>query len=103
VPEFLKKQQASNHNLIFGSTDRNAFINAFDPDWSGAVPYTVLISPEGKIIYRETGSIDSPALKRTILKAPKRTNAMVTPRCDAGIWHWKRPPGCIIRSRNRSE
>ena len=37
---------------------------------AGRVPYpTVLISPEGKIIYRETGSIDSLALKRAILKA----------------------------------
>jgi peroxiredoxin len=69
VLEFLKKQQASNRNLIFASADRDALINAFDPGWSGAVPYTVLISPEGKIIYRETGSIDSLALKRAILKA----------------------------------
>ena len=69
VLEFLEKQQASNRNLIFASTDRDALINAFDPDWSGAAPYTVLISPEGKIIYRETGSIDSLALKRAILKA----------------------------------
>ena len=59
VLEFLEKQQASNRNLIFASTDRDALINAFDPDWSGAAPYTVLISPEGKIIYRETGNIDS--------------------------------------------
>jgi peroxiredoxin len=69
VLEFLKKQQASNRNLIFASTDRDALINAFDPDWSGAVPYTVLISPEGKIVYSETGSIDSLALKRAIQKA----------------------------------
>jgi len=69
VLEFLEKQQASNRNLIFASTDRDALINAFDPDWSGAAPYTVLISPEGKTIYRETGSIDSLALKRAILKA----------------------------------
>jgi peroxiredoxin len=69
VLEFLKKQQASSRNLIFASTDRDPLINAFDRDWSGVVPYTVLISPEGKIIYRETGSIDSLALKRAIQKA----------------------------------
>ena len=34
---------------------RNA-IDAFDPDWQGVVPYTVLIDPDGKILYRETGS-----------------------------------------------
>lgn len=69
VLDFLKKQQASNRNLIFASTDRDALINAFDRDWSGAVPYTVLISPESNIIYSETGSIDSLALKRAIQKA----------------------------------
>jgi hypothetical protein len=33
------------------------------------VPYTVLISPEDKIIYHETGSIDSLALKQAIQQA----------------------------------
>ena len=69
VLEFLKKQQASSRNLIFASADREALINAFDPDWSGTAPYTVLISPEGKIIYSEVGSVDSLALKRAIQKA----------------------------------
>jgi thiol-disulfide isomerase/thioredoxin len=69
VLEFLKKQQASNRNLIFASADREALINAFDPDWSGTAPYTVLISPEGKIIYSEVGSVDALALKRAIQKA----------------------------------
>ena len=69
VLEFLKKQQASNRNLIFASPDRDALINAFDPSWSGVAPYTVLINPEGKIIYRETDSIDPLALKRAIQQA----------------------------------
>ena len=69
VLEFLKKQQASNRNLIFASADREALINAFDPDWSGTAPYTVLISPEDKIIYSEVGSVDSLALKQAIQKA----------------------------------
>ena len=35
---------------------------------SGVVPYTVLLSPDGKVIYSETGSIDPVALKRAIVK-----------------------------------
>ncbi len=69
VLAFLKKEHASNRNLVFGSTNRDALINAFNPDWSGVVPYTVLISPGGKIIYSETGSIDSLALKQAIQTA----------------------------------
>jgi peroxiredoxin len=66
---FLKQRQASCRNLIFASADREKLINAFDPNWEGPVPYTVLIAPEGKVLYRETGSIDPLALKRAIVKA----------------------------------
>ncbi|HUF63958.1 MAG TPA: redoxin domain-containing protein [Verrucomicrobiales bacterium] len=69
VLEFLKKQQASMRNLIFASAERESLITAFDPDWSGALPYTVLINPEGEVIHTEVGSIDSLALKRIIVKA----------------------------------
>ena len=69
VLKFLQKQQASNRNLIFASTDRDQLINAFDPQWQGAVPFTVLINPDGKIVYSEDGSIDVLALKRTIEKS----------------------------------
>jgi peroxiredoxin len=67
--EFLKQKQASCTNFIFASTDREKLINAFDPDWQGPVPYTVLISPEGKILYRETDRIDALAVKRAIVQA----------------------------------
>jgi peroxiredoxin len=67
--DFLKKKQASCRNLIFASAERDKLIDAFDPDWQGVVPYTLLINPEGKIIYRETGSIDPLAVKRAIVAA----------------------------------
>ncbi len=66
---FLEKKHASFKNLIFASADREKLIDSFDPEWQGAVPYTVLIGPDGKILYRETGSIDALALKRAIQKA----------------------------------
>lgn len=69
VLEFLKKKQASNRNLLFASADREKLINAFDPDWEGVVPYTVLISPDGQVLDRQTDRIDSLELKRTIVKA----------------------------------
>lgn len=69
VLDFLKKQQASMRNLIFGSTDRDSLIDAFNPDWSGAVPYTVLLSPEGLVLRAEIGSIDPLAWRRAVLSA----------------------------------
>jgi peroxiredoxin len=69
VLAFLKKQQASNQNFLFASSDREKLIDAFDPQWQGAVPFTVLMDDHGKVVYREDGSIDVVAIKRAIVKA----------------------------------
>ena len=69
VLAFLKKQQASCRNLLFASAEREKLIDAFDPDWQGEVPLTILLNPEGKILYREVGSIDPLAVKRAAVRA----------------------------------
>lgn len=69
VREFLVKKEASFKNYIFASAEREPLINAFDPKWEGAVPYTVLIDPDGKVIYQEAGSITPLAVKRAIVAA----------------------------------
>ena len=69
VLDLLKKKQASCRNYILASADREKLIDAFDPDWQGAVPYTVLLSPEGNVIHQQTGSIEALALRRAIVKA----------------------------------
>ena len=50
VLKFLGKQQASGRNLLWNSTDKNALVEAFEPKWSGALPFTVLLSPEGEVL-----------------------------------------------------
>ena len=67
--KFLTKQQASNRNLIFGTTDKYKLMEAFDKDWSGALPYTVLLSPTGEVLYKQEGAIEALELKRAIVKA----------------------------------
>jgi thiol-disulfide isomerase/thioredoxin len=63
----LEQLHASSRNLLFGSTDTDAMEAAFDPEWQGGVPYTVLIAPEGKMLYREQGELDILKLRRVIL------------------------------------
>jgi peroxiredoxin len=63
----LRKQHASTRNLLFGSDDTQALQAAFDEKWQSGVPYTVLISPEGKVVFEKEGEIDMVALRRTIL------------------------------------
>ncbi len=69
VLKFLQKKHASTRNLIFGSTDKYALAEALDPEWNGALPHTLVLDPEGKVIYRQTGSIDFLALRRAIVPA----------------------------------
>jgi peroxiredoxin len=65
---FLKKHQASNKNLIFGDTDKYKMIEAFDPTWEGALPFTMLIDPTGEVLYKSQGRFDALELKRRIVK-----------------------------------
>ena len=46
-------------------------MEAFDSDWSGALPFTILIGPKGEMIYRTEGALDALELKRTIVKSLK--------------------------------
>ncbi len=65
---FLKKQKATNPNLFFGDTDKYKMIEAFDPDWNGTLPYTMLIDPTGDVLYKVQGPIDVLKVKRIIVK-----------------------------------
>jgi thiol-disulfide isomerase/thioredoxin len=69
VLKFLQQKHASTRNLIYGVTDKYAMIEALDPEWGGALPYTLLIGADGKVLYRESGSIDFLALRRAIVPA----------------------------------
>ena len=67
VMRVLEKMHATSRNLLFASEDTAALQSAFDPTWQSAVPYTVLIDPKGKVLYRKQGSVDILELRRTIL------------------------------------
>ncbi len=68
---FLKKQQASCRNLIGADAERQKLLAAFDPDWGGALPSTLLLAPGGKVLYRKEGPFDALAMKRLIVGALK--------------------------------
>jgi len=67
VLRFLEKQHATSKNYLFDSQDTASLQTAFDPKWDSAVPYTVLLSADGKVLYKQLGSADVLELKRIIL------------------------------------
>lgn len=69
VLRFLQRQHATSENLLFGSDDTATLQAAFDTKWQSAVPYTVLLGPNGKVLYKSLGSVDILQLRRKILAA----------------------------------
>ena len=67
VLKFLQKQEASNKNYIFNKDDVYELIEAVDPDWQGALPFTMLIEPGGNIVYKKQDVIDPLQMKKLIV------------------------------------
>lgn len=70
VLTFLKEQEASNNNYIYSGNNIYPLIEAIDPNWQGALPYTILVEPGGKIVYRQQGTIDPLLMKKLIVDHP---------------------------------
>ncbi len=68
--QFLQKQEASTRNYIFSGESKYKLIEAIDPKWPGALPYTMLVEPGGKIVYAKEGIIDPAEIKKMIVEDP---------------------------------
>jgi thiol-disulfide isomerase/thioredoxin len=68
--QFLQRQQASGSNYVYTGDDKYKMIEAVDPKWDGALPYTILVEPNGKIVYANQGAIDVEELKKVIFDDP---------------------------------
>lgn len=67
VLKYLERLHGSSRNLLFASTDTDQMQHSFAPSWGGALPYSVLLSPDGKVIYEHEGEVDILKLRRIIL------------------------------------
>ena len=68
--QFLQRSGASNTNYIFNTDDKYRLIESIDPSWQGALPYTLLVAPGGKIVWSKEGPVDVQALKTAIVENP---------------------------------
>ncbi|MCX6868231.1 MAG: redoxin family protein [Verrucomicrobia bacterium] len=64
----LKEEGFTTNNYHWTGGNPDTMAQAIDPDWSGALPHTVLIAPGGKILWRHTGELDTVETRRQILK-----------------------------------
>ena len=70
----LKENHVAGANYILNVDDRDKFADALDQEWPGPVPYTLLVAPGGKVVYRKTGAIDPLEVKRAIVTYLGRTS-----------------------------
>jgi len=67
VLKHLREKHASSTNYIFDSGDRDKLAEALDKQWPGPVPYTILVAPGGKILYRKHDTFDPLEVKKAIV------------------------------------
>lgn len=67
---FLKSKRSPVKNYLFDGTDKYKMIEAVDPNWNGALPYTLLVAPGGEIVYSYQGVVDMLELKKAIVEHP---------------------------------
>src|SRR5581483_11586492 len=67
VLKALEKQHASSRNLQFASDDTYAMQAAFDSKWESGVPFTMVLAPDGTVLYKKEGEVDILEVRRVIL------------------------------------
>ena len=67
VLRILTVNQASNKNYIFNKDEVFELIEAVDKEWRGALPYTMIIEPGGKVIYRKQDTINPLEIRKLIV------------------------------------
>jgi len=70
VEKFLKSRFASGTNFHFTGDDKYKIIEALSAGWQGALPYSLVVEPGGKIIYSKQGPVDPHQLRKIIIESP---------------------------------
>ena len=86
VLAFLQAQHASHDNRLFASSDVYGLQAAFDPKMPSPVPFTLLLAPNGDVLYQELGELDVTKLRRAIL-----ANLPDTPDYPGQQAYWSNP------------
>jgi hypothetical protein len=75
VLAFLKKQYASSPNKQFAGVDASAVPAAWGAKWKPGSPFTVVIAPDGSVLYQKEGKLDILEMRRAILANMPDTKA----------------------------
>jgi len=71
----LKEQHVAATNYLSTVESKDKLADLLDKEWQGPVPYTVVIAPGGKVLYRKSGPLEPLAVKRAVVDFLGRTYA----------------------------
>jgi peroxiredoxin len=63
----VAKEGRSTNNYIYSGPGGDALAQALDSQWPGGYPYTLVIAPGGKVLYRFTGAVDVADLQSKLI------------------------------------
>ena len=64
----MEQEGRTSNNYIWTGENADKLAEAIHPDWTGALPLTVIISPEGKTLWSSNSELDVVELRAEILK-----------------------------------
>ena len=64
----LKAEGRTSNNYLFNGASQDELIAALDPEWPGPMPHSVLVAPDGKILWRHNGKVDGEELRAKVLE-----------------------------------
>ena len=75
VLQGLQERHVSASNFVSTIPSRDRLADLIDKEWKGPLPYTVLVAPGGKVLFRQHEAIDSLKTRRAIVDFLGRTYA----------------------------
>jgi peroxiredoxin len=71
VQRALRAEGRTANNYVFTGANVDDMFKALDPSAPGPIPYTVVIAPGGRVIFRHDGAVDPDELKAVLIDSLK--------------------------------
>jgi thiol-disulfide isomerase/thioredoxin len=68
VPQFLSQMGSESPAYLLKTGDQDAAINLVSKQWTGALPFTILINAQGETVYSKQGKFETGVLVSEIKK-----------------------------------
>ena len=65
----VKADGRTTNSYVYKGDSTEDMMKALDPEWPGAIPHTVLVGPNGDILWRHNGPVDGDELRAKVLEA----------------------------------